>query len=207
MWHVEIRESLGARSCGPGIGPYVGGRKPDRVIRSDRRDTTRSESSGKAVKVTNYKLSRYEINTKQDFDTFVAAFEKAVPAFTPAIFTGVKNWNDVVANTAAAAPNGFLIYAKLTFDGFRISGVGSDNLRGASYLMGNHVVAETMYRHNPGVMLNAPLRVMIFENEQGDAVFEIERPSDQFDAYGDKAIAKVGWLLNQKVSELMRALG
>jgi hypothetical protein len=151
-------------------------------------------------------LARYEIDTKQDFDTFVSAFEQAVPAFTPAIFAGVSNWDEVIARTAAIATNGFLIYAKLPTGTGPNMGVGLDHRRGAEYLMGNHVISERMYRYNPAVMLHAPLRVMIFENERGDAVFEIERPSDQFGAYGDKRIAEVGVLLNHKVAQLLAVL-
>lgn len=33
--------------------------------------------------------------------------------------------------------------------------------RCTTYLMGNHIVAERMYRHDSGVMLYAPLRVTI----------------------------------------------
>jgi hypothetical protein len=41
-----------------------------------------------------------------------------------------------------------------------------------------------MYGHDPGeVMLNAPLRIMIYTNAVGKAVFFIERPSDQFGAF------------------------
>ena len=166
-----------------------------------------SASTSKAIEVTTYKLTRYEIDTEQDFDTFVSAFEKAVPAFTPAIFAGASNWDEVIARTAAIATNGFLIYFKMPTCLDRCRGVGLDHPRGTEYLMGNHVISETMYRHNPAVMLHAPLRLMIFENERGDAVFEIERPSDQFGAYGDKRIAEVGLLLNHKVAQLLTVLG
>jgi len=167
-----------------------------------------SRSSEAAHEATSYKLTRYEIDTKQEFDSFIAAFEEAVPPFDPAtILAGVTSWDDVVNNTAEAAPNGFLIYSRLPGGTlYKINGVGSDNLNSVSYLVGNHVIAETMYRHYPGATLNAPLRLMIFENEQGNAVFAIDRPSDQFGSFGNKDIAKVGRLLNEKVAGLMSLL-
>ena len=63
-----------------------------------------------------------------------------------------------------------------------------------------------MYRHDPGVMLNAPLRTMIYTNTAGKAVFVIERPSDQFGAFENKEISKVGVSLDQKVAALLRVL-
>lgn len=166
-----------------------------------------SADSSKAIEVTNYKVTRYEIDTKQKFDTFVSAYEKAVPAFTPAIFENVANWDEVKARTAAIATNGFLIYNRLPTCLDRCRGQGLDHPRGVEYLMGNHVISETMYRYNPAVMLHAPLRTMIFENERGDAVFEIERPSEKFGAYGDERIAEVGVLLDQKLAQLLTVLG
>ena len=171
--------------------------------------TSSNSSSEAAREATTYKLTRYAIDTKQPFASFVTAFEQAVPTFDPAtILAGVTSWDDVVNNTAKAAPNGFLIYSKLpTSAMFKISGVGADNMRSFAYLVGNHVIAETMYRHYPGAVLNAPLRVLIFENEDGNAVFEIERPSDQFGSFGNKDIAAVGRILNEKVAGLMTLLG
>lgn len=183
-----------------------------------------SAHSSKAIEVTTHKSTRYEIDTKQDYDTFVSAFEKAVPFYTPAanaaIFKGVSSWDEIVSNTAAFTDD-FLLYAKTPgvwtreddqpFTGWpwaEISGnVGLDDRRSSHYLMGNHVIAEMMYRYNPAIMLHAPLRVLIIENAQGDAVFTIMRPSDLFGAYGDKRIAKVGLLLNRKVAGLLRDLG
>lgn len=169
---------------------------------------TRSATSSKAIEVTTYGTKRYEIDTKQKYEEFVARFERAVPMVSPNLWIGASDWNEVVSKTAAAATNGFLIYAKYTnWPWANMSGTtGLDQRRGAMYLMGNHVIAETMYRYNPGVMIHAPLRPMIFENERGDAVFLIERPSDQFAAYGDKRIAEVGLQLDHKLAHLLEVL-
>ena len=167
-----------------------------------------TDASDVAQQATSYKVTRYAIDTKQEYASFIAKFEAAVPPFNVgAILAGVSSWDDVIRNTAQAAPNGFLIYSRLPGSTlFQINGVGLDNRRSVGYLMGNHVVAETMYRHDPGATLNAPLRVLIFENEQGNAVFEIERPSDQFGSFGNKDIADVGRLLNTKVANLLQVL-
>jgi hypothetical protein len=195
---ASVVMSAGLMGCAPTASTNGGS--------SGSADSSKAIES-KAIEVTNYKVTRYEVDTKQNFDTFVAAYEKAVPAFTPAIFEGVSNWDEVIARTAGIATNGFLIYHKLPTCLDRCRSTGLDHPRGIEYLMGNHVISETMYRHNPAVMLHAPLRVMIFENERGDAVFEIERPSEKFGAYGDERIAEVGVLLDQKLAQLLTVLG
>lgn len=170
--------------------------------------STTEKKAPKRVEVTPYTSNRYTIDTKRDYTKFVARFEGAVPPFTPDIVASASDWDEVVANTAEVATNGFLIYTKFTdWPWGKFSGMGGlDKRRGAMYLMGNHVIAETMYRHYPGVMAHAPLRLMIFENERGDAVFQIERPSDQFAAFGDRRITKVGLLLNRKLARLLKVL-
>lgn len=165
-----------------------------------------SASPGEGVETT-YESTRFTIDTGQEFDEFIAAFEAAVPTFSPALYLEAKDWEEVQANAAAAAPHEFLIYAKLRpSDAMSISGVGRDTDRSAVYLMGNHTIAETMYRHNPGVMLYAPLHVNIFESEDGNALFSIDRPSDQFGSFGNEDIQKVGISLDKKVATLLTLL-
>jgi hypothetical protein len=43
-----------------------------------------------------------------------------------------------------------------------------------SYLMGNHTIAERMFRHNPSVMLHAPLRTAIWSTTNGPTRFTFD---------------------------------
>lgn len=51
--------------------------------------------------------------------------------------------------------------------------------RAITYMVGNNVIAETMYRHDPGVMLYAPLRTVIYEDTDGAVHVGIDQPSKQ----------------------------
>jgi hypothetical protein len=43
---------------------------------------------------------------------------------------------------------------------------GSPSFRKATeYLMGNHTIAERMFRHDPAVMLHAPLRTVVYADQ------------------------------------------
>lgn len=42
--------------------------------------------------------------------------------------------------------------------------LAGDTAKGTFYLMGNHTIAERMYRHHPAVMLYAPLHTMIWDS-------------------------------------------
>lgn len=62
-------------------------------------------------------------------------------------------------------------------------------------------------RHDPGVMLYAPLRALLYEDFTGRAHFAIEEPSQLFASFGDPAIAATGRLLDEKLAALFRTLG
>jgi hypothetical protein len=59
------------------------------------------------------------------------------------------------------------------------------------YLMGKHVIAEPMYRHDPSVALYVPLRCAIYEAD-GEARFAIDQPSTTLSSLGRDNITQVG---------------
>ncbi|MGC4866448.1 hypothetical protein ACLQ3B_13565 [Micromonospora sp. DT53] len=52
-----------------------------------------------------------------------------------------------------------------------------DRLRCVEYLMGSHTTAGRMFRHDPAVMLYAPLRTVISDGPDGGVRFIIEQPA------------------------------
>jgi len=139
------------------------------------------------------------------FDEFRARYEQAVPAYDLTQLGRFSNWDDVVAEAGSVAPNGFLRYS--TIDAAPIFAIAGHKARSVVYLMGNHTIAETMYGHNPGIMLYAPLRTVLYEDLDGRAHFAVDRPSDQFGSFGDPDIAATGRLLDQKLAALLGGLG
>jgi hypothetical protein len=59
------------------------------------------------------------------------------------------------------------------------------------YLMGNHTIAERMFRHDPSVMLHAPLRTVLYVDPDGDTKLAVDQPSLLFDGYGKPELAAV----------------
>lgn len=64
------------------------------------------------------------------------------------------------------------------------------------YEIGNPVTASKMTRHRLAAGLYAPLRVVLFENEEGQAVFEYDKPSSLFGQFGDDRVTEVGRYLD-----------
>ena len=85
---------------------------------------------------------------------------------------------------------------------------GSPSLwKATQYLMGNHTIAERMFRHDPSVMLHAPLRTLLYADPDGDTQLAIDQPSVLFASYDDPRIADVGRELDTLLAGLVTLLG
>lgn len=140
-----------------------------------------------------------------DFHDFRARYEDAAPAYDLAArIPHLSSWDEVLKDVDAVAPYGFVRYA--TIDATPTFSVAGHEARSVIYLMGNHTIAETMYRHDPGVLLYAPLRLCLYEDLDGRAHLSIDQPSDQFGSLGHPDITSVGRLLDEKLAALLAAL-
>jgi len=158
------------------------------------------------VSVVPRTVHRLVIDIDAPFDEFRARYEAAAPAYDLASrLAGLGTWEAVVADAEAAAPYGFLRYA--TIEAGPIFAVAGHKARSVVYLMGNHTIAETMYRHDPGIMLYAPLRTVLYEDLDGGVHFAVDQPSHHFGSFGDPDIAATGRLLDEKLAALLGALG
>jgi uncharacterized protein (DUF302 family) len=139
---------------------------------------------------------------------FQRSYEAAVPAepleqVTAMVQQGAP-WSEMVKLIEATAPFGFLIYFKL--DVHPVMQAAGDDADCVAYLMGNHVIAERMFRHDPRAMLYAPLRTLIWEDTTGHAWFTADQPSTQFASLGIPDVSKVGVELDRKLAALLSAL-
>jgi hypothetical protein len=140
------------------------------------------------------------------FDEFRARYEDAVPAYDLAgRIPDLPDWDAVQKDVDAVATTGFVRYG--TIDATPVFSIAGHKARSVIYLMGNHTIAETMYRHDPGIMLYAPLRLCLYEDLDGGAHLSIDQPSDQFGSFGDPAVTSTGDLLDEKLAALLRGLG
>jgi uncharacterized protein (DUF302 family) len=72
------------------------------------------------------------------------------------------------------------------------------------YDIGNPLTASMMTRHQLPAALYAPLRVVLFEDEQGRGIFEYDRPSSFFSQYGDERVTEVGRHLDATLEAVLR---
>ncbi|MFJ9782847.1 DUF302 domain-containing protein [Amycolatopsis sp. NPDC101161] len=160
------------------------------------------------VRVVAHEVRRLEIAVDPPFEEFRDRYEKAVPPFEPGHFfdggLGGTDWATITRITERVAPHGFLLYWRNEVD--LVMRVAGHRRRCTTYLMGNHTVAERMYRHDSGIMLYAPLRVTLHEDHDDRVWLTVDQPSTRFSSFGDPEIAAVGAELDDKLAALFTAL-
>ena len=65
------------------------------------------------------------------------------------------------------------------------------------------LTASEMTRYQLAAALYAPLRVVLFEDEQGRGIFEYDRPSSLFRQYSDERVTEVGRYLDATLEAIL----
>jgi hypothetical protein len=138
---------------------------------------------------------------------FQERYEDAVPRLpVEAVADAVSRqapWSEMLSLVDEAAPYGFLIYFRN--DVGPVMKLAGDEAGRVSYLMGNHTIAERMFRHDPRAMLYAPLHTAIWEDHDGNAWFTVDQPSTQFVSFGTPEVTAVGRELDEKLAALLES--
>ncbi|MEU1631093.1 DUF302 domain-containing protein [Streptomyces sp. NPDC020096] len=103
------------------------------------------------------------------------------------------------------APDGFMTYWKADVTGLMATSPSGGNR--TEYLMGNHVIAQRMFHHDPAVMLHAPLRTVLYADADGRTHLAFDQPSTIFASYGNPAVTKVCRHLDRLLADLLALLG
>ena len=165
--------------------------------------------TSRPVSAVDYRGTRLTVEAGPDLAGFRARYEQAVPPF-PAervreLVQQHAPWQDMLDLTAAASPLGFFIFYKIDVEPtVRLAG---DRASGVAYLMGNNTLMERMFRHEPAILLYAPLHTVIWGQPNGRAYFTFDKPSDQFGSFANAEITAVGQELDSKLAALLKHLG
>jgi hypothetical protein len=161
------------------------------------------------IRIVAHEVNRLEIAVGAPYGDFRDRYERAVPVFDAGRFAELArrnaSWEDVLRATGENAPHEFIRY--WDFDARPIMGLAGDRWNCVESLMGNHTIAQRMYTFNPAIMLYAPLRTAIYEDDEGATWFAVDQPSTRFASFGDPGIAAVGVELDRKLAALLEHLG
>ena len=73
------------------------------------------------------------------------------------------------------------------------------------YEIGNPLTAERMTRHRLAAGLYAPLRIILYEDERAQAIFEYDLPSSLFGQFDDERVTSVGFELDTDLESVLLA--
>jgi hypothetical protein len=170
--------------------------------------TTTARPSDGTIEMVAHEAVRMTIQIDESFDDFRQRYEEAVPEFRSGQFADLVkervNWDAILDATAQNAPHDFILY--WTADFTPLMRLAGERGRSVEYLMGNHATAQKMFRHNPAIVLYAPLRTAIFEDADGATWFTFDQPSTRFGSFNTPQITKVGLELDHELAGLLEYL-
>src|SRR5208282_3727680 len=98
---------------------------------------------------------------------------------------------------AMAGPSGFMLFA--THNQGALLRLAGQKRKAVQYVVGNPLFALQMTQHDIRASLYAPLRVLIYEDEDGTTCLEYDKPSSLFGQFNDDQIASVASMLDRKL--------
>jgi hypothetical protein len=161
-----------------------------------------------SIETVSHRVDRLTIQIDCSFDDFRNRYERAVPEHQAERFDSLVDrrvdWETILDAAAENAPHDFIRYWSHDFTS--LMGLAGDRGRCVEYLMGNHTIAQRMYRYNPAIMLYAPLRTAIVEDPDHATWFTFDQPSTQFGSFNTPQITTVGRELDRKLAALLEYL-
>lgn len=140
---------------------------------------------------------------RRRFEEVHAALLRLLPQLDPALLEMLTTGDS--QRIADERENGPKLWLFLTRDHGALLAAEGRPGKAMQYDIGNPLTAESMTRHKLGAALYAPLRVALYEDAAGNAVFEYDRPSSLFGQFGDEAVTHVGRELDMELDEVLLA--
>ena len=145
--------------------------------------------------------------TDKRFGDVTTAFERQLGRSEPGVYQALAAGGDAEgarANIEAmAGPSGFMLFASHNHGALlRLAG---QQRKAIQYVVGNPLFALQMTQHDIRAGLYAPLRVLIYESDEGKTCVEYDRPSSLFGQFGNDRIDPAAAMLDRKLEALVSA--
>jgi hypothetical protein len=143
------------------------------------------------------------IRCGHSFERVHDALVRAVPALDPALATMLaRGETEKVEAARRDLPKLWMFSMR---DHGALAAADGRKSKAMQYEIGNPLTAERMTRYRLAAGLYAPLRIVLYEDEGGQAVFEYDLPSSFFGQFGDDRVAAVGLELDQELEAVLLA--
>lgn len=157
------------------------------------------------MNVTRITVEHVRVVAEKPFDQVTKAFEQQLGQFNEETYKSLAAGEDVekarAKLEAMVGPSGFMLFR--TSDHGSLLRLVGQKKKAIQYLVGNPLFAIQMTQHDIKASLYAPLRVLIYENEQGKTCLEYDRPSSLFGQFGNAKVTDVATMLDRKMEQLV----
>ena len=144
-------------------------------------------------------VEHVRIETAKPFAEVRASLETLVPPLNTGFRTSLERGAVPQVRDDLEALAELSIF--LTRDHGQLLRVWGQQRNAVQYEIGNPLTASSMTRYRLAAALYAPLRVVLFETQDGRTVFEYDLPSSLFGQFGDDRVTEVGRKLDRELEE------
>jgi uncharacterized protein (DUF302 family) len=157
------------------------------------------------MNVTRVTIDHVRVVADKPFDKVTKAFEQQLGRFEPEAYKSLAAGEDAekvrAKIEAMVGPSGFMLFR--TSDHGALLRLAGQKKKALQYLVGNPLFAMQMTQHDIRASLYAPLRVLIYENEDGKTALEYDRASSLFGQFGNAKVTEVATMLDSKLEQLV----
>lgn len=159
------------------------------------------------MNASRFVVEHIRLTTAKSFDEVRAALERQLGRFDASAYQSLAAGESVEKVKskieAMAGSSGLMLFA--THDhGTLLRLVGLTH-KAVQYVVGNPLYAVQITQHSIGASLYAPLRVLLCENDEGQAWLEYDKPSSLFGQFGDERVNQAAAALDEKLAALAAA--
>ena len=142
------------------------------------------------------------ISAPTPFERVRLALEAIVPPIDPEIPVLLQDGlTDRLRQRLEAAPD---LSIFLMRDHGMLLGIYGETRKAVQYEIGNPLTASSMTRHQLAAANYAPLRVVLYEPDDGGSCIEYDLPSSLFGQFGDERVTQVGRGLDIALDRVLR---
>jgi len=154
---------------------------------------------------SHFMIVHVRLTAGKPFQEVVAGLDRQLGRFDPQAITALAaNRNPEEARTKIekmVGPSGFMLFGAMDH-GALLAMVGQKR-KAIQYTIGNPLFAIQMTEHDIRAGLYAPLRVLVYENDEGQVELEYDKPSSLFGQLNDERVKSVAAMLDRKLADLL----
>lgn len=150
---------------------------------------------------TTVSIEHMRIESETSLENVKAALERIVPQLDPAVTVFLRKGDR--EHVDWQREHGPKLSLFVTRDHGSLLKASGEVRKAFQYEIGNPITASLMTRHDTRAALYAPLRIILYEDDQGHAIIEYDKPSSLFGQFRDERVTEVARELDNELEDIL----